>query len=165
MNLKKDIPFDEWVSNNNTQSLNYSKGWWDFIEVIREFSEKFSADVFVSGVYSFETPPPCEIIEFPLIKFKTKTYECYIQEYFSFSFFEDSIIISVSFVDSSYYYNFDKYLNPISKHSQLYKIKEGIINFEDHTPANFKQFTGTVADFWELFSFLKHLEIINNSTF
>jgi len=61
--------FDRWVGENNiARTFEYGKGWWDYVELVRRFSEKFDiADVRVVGHYVVHTPPPEEALPMPVV--------------------------------------------------------------------------------------------------
>jgi hypothetical protein len=61
--------FDRWVGENNIpDAFEYGKGWWDYIELVRRFSNKFElADVRVAGHYIVHTPPPEEDLPMPAV--------------------------------------------------------------------------------------------------
>ncbi len=63
--------FDAWVSHNNPPSeLEYSKGFWDYVEMVRRFVEKFDGtNERVVGTYIVHTPPPVEELQMPAIAF------------------------------------------------------------------------------------------------
>jgi hypothetical protein len=61
--------FDRWVSENNIPPrFEYSKGWWDYVELIRRFAFKFGVeDVRIAGHYIVRTPPPEENLPMPAV--------------------------------------------------------------------------------------------------
>ena len=61
--------FDRWVADNNiAESYAYSKGWWDYVEVVRRLAAKFDVhDVAVVGRYVVSTPPPEERLPMPAV--------------------------------------------------------------------------------------------------
>lgn len=61
--------FDRWVSENNVSTtFEYSKGWWDYVEMIRRFATKLDVeDVIVVGHYVIRTPPPEEQLPLPAV--------------------------------------------------------------------------------------------------
>jgi hypothetical protein len=65
--------FDRWVSDNNiSQSFEYGKGWWDYIELVRRFAWRLDTDdVRVVGHYVVDTPPPCERLPMPAVALAT----------------------------------------------------------------------------------------------
>ncbi len=69
----KPINFDQWVSDNNPPlHLEYGKGWWDYIEIVRRLADKFTIDdIAVVGTYVIETPPPEEKLTAPAIRLRT----------------------------------------------------------------------------------------------
>jgi hypothetical protein len=60
---------DRWVSANNIpDTFEYSKGWWDYIELVRRFAARLgTTDVRVIGHYIIDTPPPCERLPMPAV--------------------------------------------------------------------------------------------------
>lgn len=54
--------FDRWIRDNNiAETYEYSKGWWDYVELVRLFASRLGTeDVRVIGHYVVDTPPPCE---------------------------------------------------------------------------------------------------------
>jgi hypothetical protein len=61
--------FDRWVADNNIpECFEYGKGWWDYVELIRRFANKFDMpDVRVVGHYAVRTPPPEEELPMPAV--------------------------------------------------------------------------------------------------
>ncbi len=61
--------FDRWVAGNNIpERFEYAKGWWDYVELIRRFADKFDLpDVRVVGHYVIRTPPPEEKLPMPAV--------------------------------------------------------------------------------------------------
>lgn len=61
--------FDRWVSDNNIPAtFEYSKGWWDYVELVRMFASRLDTDdVRVIGHYIVDTPPPCERLPMPAV--------------------------------------------------------------------------------------------------
>lgn len=65
--------FDRWVNDNNiSDTFEYAKGWWDYIELVRRFAFRLDAeDVRVVGHYVVDTPPPCERLPMPAVAIAT----------------------------------------------------------------------------------------------
>jgi len=65
--------FDRWVGENNiSESFEYTKGWWDHIELVRRFADRLGTrEVRVVGHYHIETPPPCELLPMPAVAIVT----------------------------------------------------------------------------------------------
>jgi hypothetical protein len=65
--------FDRWVSQNNVaETFEYSKGWWDYVELVRRFATRLNSDdVRVIGHYIVDTPPPCERLPMPAVAIVT----------------------------------------------------------------------------------------------
>ena len=61
--------FDRWVGSNNIpETYEYSKGWWDYVELVRRFASRLETeDVRVVGHYFVDTPPPCERLPMPAV--------------------------------------------------------------------------------------------------
>jgi hypothetical protein len=61
--------FDHWVGDNNIPAeFEYSKGWWDYVELVRRLASKFDmGDVRVIGHYEISTPPPSEQLPMPAV--------------------------------------------------------------------------------------------------
>lgn len=62
---------DIWVAENNpAPELQYGKGFWDYVEMVRRLVEKFEAeDERVLGTYVVHTPPPTEELLMPAVGF------------------------------------------------------------------------------------------------
>src|SRR5438067_2823098 len=71
--MVREIPFvselDRWVGDHNIpESYEYGKGWWDYVEIVRRFSQKFDMkDVRIIGHYVVHTPPPEEALPMPAV--------------------------------------------------------------------------------------------------
>jgi hypothetical protein len=67
--------FDRWVNDNNIpDTFEYSKGWWDYVEVVRRLAGHIATDdVRVVGHYVVDTPPPCERLPMPAVAIATPT--------------------------------------------------------------------------------------------
>jgi len=61
--------FDRWVSENVIpDTYQYSKGWWDYVDLVRKLSTKFNVeDVRVVGHHLIDTPPPQERLPMPVV--------------------------------------------------------------------------------------------------
>ncbi len=66
--------FDRWVGANNiSNELEFSKGWWDYVEMVRRFAAKLeTVDVRVVGHYVVNTPPPEEELPMPAVALAIK---------------------------------------------------------------------------------------------
>jgi hypothetical protein len=75
------IPLDQWVNDNNPPAhLEYGKGWWDYIEILRRIAWKFNVDhIDVVGTYVVNTPPPEEELEMPVVRLRTPTVELFVK--------------------------------------------------------------------------------------
>jgi hypothetical protein len=71
------MALDRWVNDNNPdEQLQYSKGWWDYIELIRRLMYKFGAkEAQVVATYSMRTPPPEEDLLMPAVQFAVGSTE------------------------------------------------------------------------------------------
>lgn len=69
--------FDRWVNDNNPPvHLEYGKGWWDYIEILRRLMGKFGIEeAEVIGTYAMKTPPPHEKLHMPVVKMKMRGVE------------------------------------------------------------------------------------------
>jgi len=65
----KNSEFDRWISGNNIpETFEYSKGWWDYVELVRRLATRCDTDdVRVIGHYLIDTPPPCERLPMPAV--------------------------------------------------------------------------------------------------
>jgi hypothetical protein len=65
----KVTSFNRWVNDNNIpESYEYSKGWWDWIELVQKWTHKLELDdVRVIGHYVVDTPPPVEQLPMPAV--------------------------------------------------------------------------------------------------
>lgn len=65
--------FDRWVNDNNIpETFEYSKGWWDYVELVRLFASRLDTeDISVVGHYFVDTPPPCERLPMPAVAIST----------------------------------------------------------------------------------------------
>lgn len=85
-----------WVNDNNPPpTAAYGKGWWDWVENIRQLARLIAspesspsrtreAEVFVVGTITYETPPPSESITMPVVCLRNKDFHAYIAWCFSF---------------------------------------------------------------------------------
>lgn len=64
---------DRWVlSNGVPDSFAFSKGFWDYVELVRRLSVKLDIyDVRVVGHYVIDTPPPQEQLPMPAVALTT----------------------------------------------------------------------------------------------
>ena len=73
MGTDQIVDFNGWVNDNNPgEYLEYRKGWWDYIETIRRLAEKFGIEdsyIQVVSTYLMNTPPPCEQLLMPVLRF------------------------------------------------------------------------------------------------
>jgi hypothetical protein len=66
--------FDVWVSEHNPDpELEYGKGFWDYVEMLRRLIDKFDAEhARVVGTYVVHTPPPEEELPMPAVAFDVR---------------------------------------------------------------------------------------------
>ena len=90
----------QWVNDNNIDRGHpYSKGWWDYVEAFYRIINTFDLPievVRVYGTFEFETPPPCTPITMPIIAIELDELTLVFRWYFSYSGFEDSMVIGSS---------------------------------------------------------------------
>jgi len=93
MNLPKQ--FDHWVNDNNPPvHLQYGKGWWDYIEMLRRLASKFEIEQLeVVGTYTMRTPPPEEELQMPVVRLAAGTVELIVK--YDFSTFPETWTASV----------------------------------------------------------------------
>lgn len=79
MNLPKE--FDHWVNDNNPAAhLEYGKGWWDYIGMLRRLASKFEIEgLEVVGTYLMRTPPPEEELLMPVVKLTERSVELIVK--------------------------------------------------------------------------------------
>lgn len=60
-------PFGKWISEHNPEN---AKAFWDYIEILQRIQEKFSQQISLEPVGSFEvrSPPPEETLTFPSVE-------------------------------------------------------------------------------------------------
>ena len=88
------INLDQWVNDNNPPAhLEYGKGWWNYIEILRRVAWKFNVDhIDVVGIYVVNTPPPEEELEMPVVRLRTATVELIVK--YDFGAFPDEWTVS-----------------------------------------------------------------------
>lgn len=93
MNLPKE--FDHWVNDNNPPAhLEYGKGWWDYIEMLRRLASKFEIEgLEVVGTYLMRTPPPEEELLMPVVKLTARSAELIVK--YDFGTFPETWTVSV----------------------------------------------------------------------
>lgn len=94
--MKVPIDFDRWVNNNNPdEQLQYRKGWWDYIELIRRLMWKFETrEAQVVATYVMGTPPPQEELLMPVVRFAVGSTQ-YIVKY-DFGVYPERWTVSIS---------------------------------------------------------------------
>ena len=87
--------FDQWVNDNNPPvHLQYGKGWWDYIEILRRLMDKFGIeDAKVVGTYMMKTPPPQEELLMPVVKMNIRSVEVIVK--YDFGTFPQTWTVSV----------------------------------------------------------------------
>jgi hypothetical protein len=93
--MQLPMDFDRWVNDNNPdERLQYRKGWWDYIELIRRLMSKFEAqEAQVVAAYVMGTPPPQEELLMPVVKFAVGPTE-YVFKY-DFGVFPECWTVSI----------------------------------------------------------------------
>lgn len=158
---------DNWVSNNNINQdkKNYSKGWWDYIEILRKIESKTNPAMSVLAEYEIMTPPPSEFLKLPLIELSYGKVKLYIREDFSNGGFFDEWIVSVESKEEII--GIEKYINDIKSKEELVDLgfkshfyqkltkdfMENNILFDKYQN-NKKRFTFTVEDEYDLFTII-----------
>jgi hypothetical protein len=160
----------EWITENNVDSIsskkNYSKGWWDYIDIIRILEGKFNFQPFVVSSYNITTPPPSEELTLPLVLCRFDNFDAYIMENFSYSGFYDTWLVSIKTISDK---NLDisNFINPIILDRKDYKegfIESSISDFKSqgifyhNFIKNEKEFTGTVESEYDLYALLKKIK-------
>jgi len=84
-----------WINDNNPDpSLEYGKGWWDYLEFLKLMIDKHDADrVEVLGTYEIETPPPCERLTLPVVRLRIGSTSFTLRH--DFGAYPDAYIVSV----------------------------------------------------------------------
>jgi len=168
-------PFNQWVSENNVDSIipkkNYSKGWWDYIEFIRELHSTFNVeckDVHVMDKYVIGTPPPEETLVLPLIHFEINGVKLYLKQDFSCGGFYDTWIVSINLNEKTLDFNLKKYINNVELDKKEINpvfidafIKPFVINkiMFNNYKKGLNKFTGTLNSDLDLYCFLKILNL------
>lgn len=64
------IDFFEWINDHNPlESLQYRKGFWDYVEFVQLLMQKHEVEkAEVVGTYLMKTPPPVEELLMPVVK-------------------------------------------------------------------------------------------------
>lgn len=93
--MQLPMDFDRWVNDNNPdEQLQYRKGWWDYIELIRRLMWKFDAQAAqVVATYVMGTPPPQEELLMPVVGFSVGLTD-YIAKY-NFGVFPERWTVSI----------------------------------------------------------------------
>jgi hypothetical protein len=93
------IDFNHWVNNNNpAEHLEYRKGWWNYIEIIRRLAGKFDIeyrDIQVVSTYLMKTPPPYEELMMPVLRLQTPDVQLTIK--YDFGVCSEAWTVSVKF--------------------------------------------------------------------
>ena len=161
------MKFEDWVIKNHIlqEKKNFSKGWWDYIDLIRKIKEKTKAKISVFAEYEIMTPPPSEFLKLPLIKLSYTDVDIYIREDFSNGGFFDSWLLSVS--SKLELFGLEKHINDIKTKSEIEDLgfrntfypklvkdfKDSNILFEKYKD-NKKRFTFTVEDEYDLLTII-----------
>lgn len=93
--MQLPMDFDRWVNDNNPdEQLQYRKGWWDYIELIRRLMWKFDAqEAQVVATYVMDTPPPKDELLMPVVRFSVGPTD-YIVKY-DFGVFPERWTVSI----------------------------------------------------------------------
>jgi hypothetical protein len=91
----QNMDLDRWVNDNNPdEQLQYSKGWWDYIELIRRLMYKFGAkEARVVATYPMRTPPPEEDLLMPAVQFAVGSTEFIVK--YDFGVYPERWTVSV----------------------------------------------------------------------
>ena len=159
------MKLDNWITENHIlqEKKNYSKGWWDYIELVRKIESKTNAKIEVFSEYEIMTPPPSEFLKLPLIKLSYSDADIYIKEDFSNGGFLDCWMVSV--VSKKEIINIRKHINDIKTKEELKEkgfldkvydnqikvFKKENLLFNSYND-NQKKFTFTVEDEYDLFT-------------
>jgi len=74
--------------------LQYGKGWWDYIELIRRLMYKFGAEeAHVVATYPMRTPPPEEDLLMPVVQFEVGSTEFIVK--YDFGVYPERWMVSV----------------------------------------------------------------------
>lgn len=161
------MTLNNWITENHIlqEKKNYSKGWWDYIELVRRIESKTNAKIEVFSEYEIMTPPPSEFLKLPLIKLSYSDADIYIKEDFSNGGFLDCWMVSV--VSKKEIINIRKHINDIKTKEELKEkgfldkvydnqikvFKKENLLFNSYND-NQKKFTFTVEDEYDLFTAL-----------
>tara|TARA_Y100001960_G_scaffold331182_1_gene427371 strand:+ start:2004 stop:2507 length:504 start_codon:yes stop_codon:yes gene_type:complete len=159
------MTLNNWITENHIlqEKKNYSKGWWDYIELVRKIESKTNAKIEVFSEYEIMTPPPSEFLKLPLIKLSYNDADIYIKEDFSNGGFLDCWMVSV--ISKKEVINIRKYINDIKTKEELKEkgfldkvydnqikvFKKENLLFNSYND-NQKKFTFTVEDEYDLFT-------------
>lgn len=161
------MTLNDWVSQNHIlqEKKNFSKGWWDYIELIRRIEVKTNIQSKVHSEYEIFTPPPSEFLKLPLIKLSYKDADIYIKEDFSNGGFLDCWMVSV--ISTKAVDNIEKHINNVKTKEELkqqgfldkvYDKQIEVFKKENLLFGNYKnnkkKFTFTVEDEYDLFTAL-----------
>jgi len=89
------MDLDRWVNDNNPdEQLQYGKGWWDYIGLIRRLMYKFGAEeAHVVATYPMGTPPPEEDLLMPVVQFEVGSTEFIVK--YDFGVYPERWMVSV----------------------------------------------------------------------
>jgi hypothetical protein len=96
------MQLDHWVSDNNPSDyLQYRKGWWDYIEILRRLASKFDINhLEVVGTYKMGTPPPREVLLMPVVKLAAGATEFIVK--YDFGTFPEAWTVSMKVATHRY---------------------------------------------------------------
>jgi len=89
------MDLDRWVNDNDPdEQLQYGKGWWDYIELIRRLMYKFGAEeAHVVATYPMRTPLPEEDLLMPVVQFEVGSTEFIVK--YDFGVYPERWMVSV----------------------------------------------------------------------
>jgi hypothetical protein len=96
--IMNTICFNQWVNDNNIDRKHpYSKGWWDFVDLIRLLAHHLGSDVqSVVGELHFTTPPPQTPMSLPVVHMEFGDQSATIAWFLSFTGFAPEYLVSFS---------------------------------------------------------------------
>lgn len=104
MNARREVfpmNWNQWVNDNNpSRELQYGKGWWDYIEIVRRITGKFGIEnVQVVATYTMHTPPPKETLFMPVLKFGNQKANIIIKN--DFGNYPETFTCSIDLFDNA----------------------------------------------------------------
>jgi hypothetical protein len=161
--MTSNLKLEDWIIGNQylQEKKNYSKAWWDYIDLIRKIENKTATTAYVYSEYEIMTPPPSEFLIFPVIKLSYNNIKFYIKQDFSNGGFMDEWMVSI--VSNKDILNIKNHINNVKNKEELSslgfrdKVYERLIKdfiksnilFKNYSK-NKSEFTFTVKDEYEL---------------